>query len=74
MNFQLNFVLFSRRSDVECSPNMTKSRSNESLKTATTKYLPTVEEIHVSSIISRRGYLNFLDENGTGWVKRFVVC
>lgn len=49
---------------------MSKSRSNESLKN---KYLPFIEEVHLSSIISRRGYLNFLDENGTGWVKRFVV-
>ena len=37
------------------------------------KYKPSIEEIHISSTISRRGYLNFLEEKGSGWVKRFVV-
>ena len=53
---------------------MSRSRSNDSLKNATNKYLPFIEEVHISSIVSRRGYLNFLDENGAGWMKRFVVC
>ncbi len=59
------------------SPNMPKSRSMESVMNASgvaLKYIPSIEEVHVSSVVSRRGYLNFLEENGTGWVKKFVVC
>lgn len=59
------------------SPNIPKSRSTESLMNASSgavKYIPSIEEIHVSSVVSRRGYLNFLEENGTGWVKKYVVC
>ena len=56
---------------------MPKSRSEESLANTSgvgIKYIPFVEEIHISPIVSRRGYLNFLKENGVGWVKKFVVC
>jgi kinesin family protein 1 len=38
------------------------------------KYLPSIEEVRISPVVSRRGYLNFLEEKGTGWVKKFVVC
>jgi len=64
------------RSDLT-SPNMPKSRSMESLTNESSialKYIPLIEEIHVSSIVSRRGYLNFLEDNGTSWMKKFIVC
>jgi hypothetical protein len=59
------------------SPNMTKSRSMESLMNTSgiaLKYIPSIEEVRISPVVSRRGYLNFLEEKGTGWVKKFVVC
>ena len=37
------------------------------------KYIPSIEEIRISSTVSRRGYVNFLDENETGWLKKYVV-
>ncbi len=46
----------------------------ESLSGIGLKYFPVIEEVHPSPVVSRRGYLNFLEENGTGWVKKFVVC
>ncbi len=36
-------------------------------------FLPEVEEIRVSPVVSRRGYLNFLEEKKGGWHKRWVV-
>ncbi len=36
-------------------------------------YLPEVEEIRVSPVVSRKGYLNFLEEKKSGWLKRWVV-
>jgi kinesin family protein 1 len=59
------------------SPSMPKSRSMESLMNTSgiaLKYIPSIEEVRVSPVVSRRGYLNFLEEKGTGWVKKFVVC
>lgn len=59
------------------SPSMPKSRSMESLMNTAgiaLKYIPSIEEVRISPVVSRRGYLNFLEEKGTGWVKKFVVC
>ena len=36
-------------------------------------YVPEVEEIRVSPVVSRKGYLNFLEEKTNGWTKRWVV-
>ncbi|CAF0990027.1 unnamed protein product [Adineta steineri] len=58
------------------SPSMTKSRSMESLMNTSgiaLKYITSIEEVRISPVVSRRGYLNFLEEKGTGWVKKFVV-
>ena len=58
------------------SSNMPKSRSMESLMNTSgiaLKYIPSIEEVRISPVVSRRGYLNFLEEKGTGWVKKFVV-
>lgn len=59
------------------SPSMPKSRSMESLMNTAglaLKYVPSIDEVRISPVVSRRGYLNFLEEKGTGWVKKFVVC
>jgi kinesin family protein 1 len=58
------------------SPSMPKSRSMESLMNTSglaLKYIPSIDEVRISPVVSRRGYLNFLEEKGTGWVKKFVV-
>jgi hypothetical protein len=55
---------------------MPKSRSMESLMNTSglaLKYLPSIEEVRISPVVSRRGYLNFLEEKGMGWTKKFVV-
>ena len=37
------------------------------------KYIPLIDEVHISSVVSRRGYLNFMEEKETNWIKKFVV-
>jgi len=37
------------------------------------QFVAGVEEMRVSPVISRRGFLYFLEENATGWVKLWVV-
>uniref|UniRef100_A0A1A8JFU5 plus-end-directed kinesin ATPase n=1 Tax=Nothobranchius kuhntae TaxID=321403 RepID=A0A1A8JFU5_NOTKU len=43
------------------------------IKTRPRKLVPDIQEIRVSPIVSKKGYLNFLEPNTTGWVKRYVV-
>ncbi|XP_043926966.1 kinesin-like protein KIF1A isoform X5 [Protopterus annectens] len=35
--------------------------------------IPDIQEIRVSPIVSKKGYLNFLEPHTNGWVKRYVV-
>ncbi|KAM4628695.1 kinesin-like protein KIF1A [Polymixia lowei] len=37
------------------------------------KFVPDIQEIRVSPIVSKKGYLHFLEPNTNGWVKRYVV-
>lgn len=36
-------------------------------------YVPEVEEIRVSPVVARKGYLNVLEHKSNGWKKRWVV-
>ncbi|XP_061593550.1 kinesin-like protein KIF1A isoform X7 [Cololabis saira] len=42
-------------------------------KARTVKFVPDIQEIRVSPIVSKKGYLHFLEPHTNGWVKRFVV-
>lgn len=37
------------------------------------KYIAEVEEIRINPIVSKKGYLNFLEEKSIGWTKKYVV-
>ncbi|BFZ22944.1 hypothetical protein BsWGS_25983 [Bradybaena similaris] len=39
----------------------------------TPMFVPDIEEIRPSPVVSRRGYLNFLEDYANGWIKRWVV-
>lgn len=36
-------------------------------------YVPDLEEIRLSPVVARKGYLNVLEHGGSGWKKRWVV-
>ncbi|XP_072560635.1 kinesin-like protein KIF1A isoform X11 [Paramormyrops kingsleyae] len=42
-------------------------------KTRVRTFVPDIQEIRVSPIVSKKGYLNFLEPHTNGWVKRYVV-
>ncbi|XP_032382874.1 kinesin-like protein KIF1A isoform X15 [Etheostoma spectabile] len=42
-------------------------------KLRTRKFVPDIQEIRVSPIVSKKGYLHFLEPQTNGWVKRYVV-
>ncbi|KAJ7993406.1 hypothetical protein DPEC_G00272110 [Dallia pectoralis] len=37
------------------------------------RFVPDIQEIRVSPIVSKKGHLHFLEPHTNGWVKRFVV-
>uniref|UniRef100_A0A8C6TS66 plus-end-directed kinesin ATPase n=1 Tax=Neogobius melanostomus TaxID=47308 RepID=A0A8C6TS66_9GOBI len=37
------------------------------------RFAPDIQEIRVSPIVSKKGFLNFLEPHTNGWIKRFVV-
>uniref|UniRef100_A0A672SW95 plus-end-directed kinesin ATPase n=1 Tax=Sinocyclocheilus grahami TaxID=75366 RepID=A0A672SW95_SINGR len=47
------------------SPQESKSRTHT--------FVPDIQEIRVSPIVSKKGYLHFLEPHSNGWVKRYVV-
>ncbi|CAF3830630.1 unnamed protein product [Rotaria sordida] len=56
--------------------NKLKSRSMESLMnvpSSSLKYILSIEEIHLSPVVLRRGYLKFFEEKKPNWMKKFVI-
>lgn len=47
--------------------------STSPLKESLVLYVPEVEEIRISPVIARKGYLNVLEHKTNGWKKRWVV-
>ncbi|XP_041126307.1 kinesin-like protein KIF1A isoform X24 [Polyodon spathula] len=45
----------------------------QELKRRVRAFVPDIQEIRVSPIVSKKGYLHFLEPHTNGWVKRFVV-
>ncbi|XP_054916662.1 kinesin-like protein KIF1A isoform X13 [Poeciliopsis prolifica] len=43
------------------------------VKPRTRKLIPDIQEIRVSPIVSKKGYIHFLEPHTNGWVKRYVV-
>ena len=37
------------------------------------QFVPEIVEVQINSVVSRKGYVNFLEENSSGWMKRYVV-
>ncbi|XP_053354013.1 kinesin-like protein KIF1A isoform X2 [Clarias gariepinus] len=57
-------------SDAECKKS---SDGTPGSKSRTHTFVPDIQEIRVSPIVSKKGYLNFLEPHTNGWVKRYVV-
>nr|XP_033814588.1 kinesin-like protein KIF1A isoform X3 [Geotrypetes seraphini] len=55
--------------DQKKSPAM----SNEDEKSSQRIFVPDIQEIRVSPIVSKKGTLHFLEPHTNGWVKRYVV-
>ncbi|KFQ95238.1 Kinesin-like KIF1A, partial [Nipponia nippon] len=58
---------------VEREQKKSPSRRPEEEKEPQRLLVPDIQEIRVSPIVSKKGYLHFLEPHTNGWVKRFVV-
>ncbi|NXD42099.1 KIF1B protein, partial [Copsychus sechellarum] len=58
---------------VEGEPKKSPARRPEEEKEPQRLLVPDIQEIRVSPIVSKKGYLHFLEPHTNGWVKRFVV-
>ncbi|XP_074820355.1 kinesin-like protein KIF1A isoform X4 [Natator depressus] len=58
---------------VEEEPKKSPTRGSEDEKETQRLLVPDIQEIRVSPIVSKKGYLHFLEPHTNGWVKRYVV-
>ncbi|KAM9231036.1 kinesin-like protein KIF1A [Leptosomus discolor] len=58
---------------VEGEQKLSPARRPEEEKEPQRLLVPDIQEIRVSPIVSKKGYLHFLEPHTNGWVKRFVV-
>ncbi|XP_039084492.1 kinesin-like protein KIF1A isoform X9 [Hyaena hyaena] len=59
--------------EVDCKKLPSPARAAEADKESPRLLVPDIQEIRVSPIVSKKGYLNFLEPHTAGWAKRFVV-
>ncbi|KAM7013603.1 kinesin-like protein KIF1A isoform 8-T8 [Passerculus sandwichensis] len=58
---------------IEGEQKKSPARRSEEEKEPQRLLVPDIQEIRVSPIVSKKGYLHFLEPHTNGWVKRFVV-
>uniref|UniRef100_A0A3B5ARW3 plus-end-directed kinesin ATPase n=1 Tax=Stegastes partitus TaxID=144197 RepID=A0A3B5ARW3_9TELE len=59
--------------DTQQDAEAKKSNGASDTKPRTRKFVPDIQEIRVSPIVSKKGYIHFLEPHTNGWVKRYVV-
>ncbi|XP_073928327.1 kinesin-like protein KIF1A isoform X23 [Castor canadensis] len=59
--------------DVDSKKLPSPARATEADKEPQRLLVPDIQEIRVSPIVSKKGYLHFLEPHTAGWAKRFVV-
>lgn len=66
-------ILASESANQSCSVAPPPLGSSSPSKENLVLYVPEVEEIRISPVIARKGYLNVLEHKTNGWKKRWVV-
>nr|XP_048297877.1 kinesin-like protein KIF1A isoform X8 [Myodes glareolus] len=59
--------------EIDSKKTPSPARASEADKEPQRLLVPDIQEIRVSPIVSKKGYLHFLEPHTTGWAKRFVV-
>lgn len=66
-------ILASEPNNQTCTVAPAPLGSSSPSKEILVLYVPEVEEIRISPVIARKGYLNVLEHKTNGWKKRWVV-
>ena len=66
-------ILASESTNQSCTIAPAPLGSSSPSKENLVLYVPEVEEIRISPVIARKGYLNVLEHKTNGWKKRWVV-
>ncbi|XP_076291944.1 kinesin family member unc-104 isoform X2 [Lasioglossum baleicum] len=66
-------ILASESNNQTCTVAPTPLVTSSPLKENLVLYVPEVEEIRISPVIARKGYLNVLEHKTNGWKKRWVA-
>ncbi|XP_077344601.1 kinesin-like protein KIF1A isoform X11 [Lithobates pipiens] len=66
-------LAFSPERDLPSPSKELQKSPNTGLKIPTCLFVPDIQEVRVSPIVSKKGYLHFLEPHTGGWVKRYVV-
>ncbi|XP_075057908.1 kinesin-like protein KIF1A isoform X4 [Mixophyes fleayi] len=64
---------FNSERDPPSPPGELQKSPSTGLKIPLSLFVPDIQEIRVSPIVSKKGYLHFLEPHTGGWVKRYVV-
>ncbi|XP_059871782.1 kinesin-like protein KIF1A isoform X3 [Delphinus delphis] len=59
--------------EMDSKKSPSPARATEADKEPRRLLVPDIQEIRVSPIVSKKGYLHFLEPHTAGWAKRFVV-
>ncbi|XP_075808227.1 kinesin-like protein KIF1A isoform X8 [Microtus pennsylvanicus] len=59
--------------EIDSKKTPSPARASEADKEPQRLLVPDIQEIRVSPIVSKKGYLHFLEPHTAGWAKRFVV-
>uniref|UniRef100_A0A3P8UP25 PH domain-containing protein n=2 Tax=Cynoglossus semilaevis TaxID=244447 RepID=A0A3P8UP25_CYNSE len=63
----------SPESEQETTETTKSSEGVPEVKPRIHRFIPDIQEIRVSPIVSKKGYIHFLEPQTNGWVKRYVM-
>ncbi|CAI9603635.1 unnamed protein product [Staurois parvus] len=66
-------LAFSPERDLPSPAKELQKSPSTGLKIPPSMFVPDIQEVRVSPIVSKKGYLHFLEPHTGGWVKRYVV-
>jgi hypothetical protein len=59
---------------INCKHHLLNKRAaSPSPRSSRAKFIAEIDEIRINPIVSKKGYLNFLDDKSNSWIKKFVT-
>ena len=58
---------------INCKHHPSNKRVSSPSRNSRAKFIAEMDEIRINPIVSKKGYLNFLDDKSPRWIKKFVV-